>query len=102
MFSPGGEMVLPADRRVKFEVTATDVLHAFWVPAFRMKIDAVPGGVTTTYATPNVTGGRDDDIGFRLVCAELCGTGHSVMAMPVRVVEPDEFEAWVAEKALAR
>jgi cytochrome c oxidase subunit 2 len=91
------ELVLPIGREVRFEVTATDVLHSFWVPAFRMKIDAVPGQKTFVYATPDRTGTFDDDPGYRLQCAELCGLGHSDMRASVRVVEPEEFEAWVAE-----
>ncbi len=98
IFGPANELMLPKDRRVRFEVTSTDVVHAFWVPAFRIKIDAVPGRVTTTYANPTLAGGQDLDSGFTLVCAELCGTAHALMKMPVRVVEPDEFDAWVAEK----
>ncbi len=91
------EMVLPVGREVRFEVTATDILHSFWVPAFRMKIDAVPGQKTYVYATPTRTGTFDDDPGYRLQCAELCGLGHSAMRASVRVVEPEEFEAWVVE-----
>ncbi len=93
------EMVLPIGKEVRFDVTATDVLHAFWVPAFRMKIDAVPGQVTTVFATPNKTGSIEDDSGFRLQCAELCGVGHSLMAIPVRVVEAAEFEEWLTQQA---
>jgi len=93
-----GEIVLPVDRRVRFEVTSTDVVHSFWVPAFRMKVDAVPGLTTTVYITPNRTGSLADDNGFRLQCAELCGFGHYVMGVPVRVVEQGEFEAWIAQQ----
>ncbi len=91
------EMVLPIGREVRFEVTSTDVLHSFWVPAFRMKIDAVPGLKTFVYATPDRIGTFKDDPGYRLQCAELCGLGHSDMRAIVRVVAPEEFEAWVAE-----
>ncbi|MBI4299318.1 MAG: cytochrome c oxidase subunit II [Chloroflexi bacterium] len=97
------ELVLPVGKHVRFEVTSLDVLHAFWVPAFRMKIDAVPGMVTTVHATPNRTGGFQNDPNFRLQCAELCGIGHSVMQVPVRVVEQKEFDAWAAQQSkLAR
>jgi cytochrome c oxidase subunit 2 len=92
------ELVLPVGKRVRFEVTSTDVIHAFWVPAFRMKVDAVPGRVTTINATPDRTGSIQIDSGFRLQCAELCGVGHPVMVVPVRVVELTEFEAWVAQQ----
>ncbi|MDP6102926.1 MAG: cytochrome c oxidase subunit II [Dehalococcoidia bacterium] len=92
-----GEMVLPVGQRVRFDVTSKDVLHSFWIPAFRMKIDAVPGMVTNVYVTPNETGTVEDDYGFRLQCAEMCGTFHSIMQLPVRVVEPEEFDDWVAQ-----
>ncbi len=91
------EMVLPAGRRIRFEVRSTDVVHAFWVPAFRMKIDAVPGRTTVVYATPTRTGSFHTDPAYRLQCAELCGLGHSFMRMPVEVVEEDEFLAWIDE-----
>jgi cytochrome c oxidase subunit 2 len=93
-----GEIVLPVGQTVRFDVTATDVLHSFWIPAFRMKVDAVPGLITTIHATPNRTGSVTDDSGFRLQCAELCGFGHYVMRVPVRVVEPPEFDAWLAQQ----
>lgn len=88
-------LALPAERRVKFEVTSADVIHSFWIPAFRMKIDAVPGIVTTMYVTPNRVGDFEDDAVFRVQCAELCGTGHPRMNMRVAVMEPAEFEEWV-------
>jgi len=90
------ELVLPVDTRIKFEITARDVLHSFWIPAFRMKIDAVPGRVTEFYVTPNRTGSLADVSGLRVQCAELCGVGHSQMSLPVRVVEQGEFEALMA------
>lgn len=94
-----GELVLPVGRQVRFEVTSTDVIHAFWVPAFRMKVDAVPGRVTTIYATPDKTGTFENDSGYRLQCAELCGLGHALMTVPVRVAEPAQFDAWAAQQA---
>jgi len=89
------QLYLPVGSRVRFEITASDVLHSFWVPAFRTKIDAVPGLVTTVYATPDRTGDFQKDYNFRVQCAELCGLGHAVMATPVVVVESSEFQAWV-------
>jgi len=90
------EVVLPVGRRVRFDVTATDVLHAFWIPAFRVKIDAVPGLVTRVFVTPTAVGSFEDDDTLRLQCAELCGLGHNLMRSPVRVVEAAEFDEWVA------
>ena len=92
------ELVLPLGAHTRFDVSATDVLHAFWIPAFRVKIDAVPGMFTRTHATPNVLGNFDEDVDFRLQCAELCGLAHAAMAIPVRVVTPEEFDVWISEQ----
>jgi len=77
---------------VRFNVKALDVLHDFWVPAFRMKIDAVPGISTRYRVTPNRLGT------YPVVCAELCGLGHSVMRSTVKVVPKAEFDKWIAEQ----
>ena len=89
---PSGELVLPVDRRVKFNIRTRDVIHSFWVPEFRMKQDAVRGLTTTTRVTPTRTGS------WQIVCAELCGIGHSTMRQRVRVVPEDEFEQWLADR----
>lgn len=93
------ELVLPLGRPVRFEVTSTDVIHSFWVPAFRVKIDAVPNLTTVVRATPTVAGSSSEVPELRVQCAELCGTGHAIMAAPVRIVEPEAFESWAAEQA---
>ncbi|GBD11927.1 Cytochrome c oxidase subunit 2 [bacterium HR23] len=90
------ELVLPVGKRVRFEVTSRDVVHSFWVPAFRVKIDAVPGIVTYTSAVPTRLGSFAEDATYRVQCAELCGTLHARMVLPVRVVEQEEFNAWLA------
>jgi len=94
------ELRLPVGRPVRFEITAADVLHSFWVPSFRTKIDAVPGMTTVVYATPDRTGSFQEDYQFRVQCAELCGLDHGVMTTPVVVVEPSQFEAWAAEQSI--
>lgn len=91
------ELVLPVDRRVRFEITSLDVIHSFWVPAFRLKIDAVPGLISELQLTPTVVGSYGDDVNLRVQCAELCGTGHPRMRTRLRVLEPAEFEAWVQD-----
>jgi cytochrome c oxidase subunit 2 len=91
------ELVLPVDQVIKFEITSRDVIHSFWVPAFRMKQDAIPGQVTEVYVTPTEMGTFGTDSEMRLQCAELCGTGHARMYVPIRVVSTAEFEAWIAE-----
>ena len=86
------DLVLPLGRQVEFRIRASDVIHSFWVPAFRMKQDAVPGLVTATRVTPTKTGS------FPLVCAELCGLGHSTMRQTVRVLPDGEFTAWIGNQ----
>jgi len=93
------EMVLPVGKRVRFEVTSTDVLHSFWIPAFRIKIDAVPGRTTVVYATTTRTDSYAQDFNLRVQCAELCGLGHASMNLPVRIVGDSEFEQWVTALA---
>ena len=68
---------------------AKDVIHDFWVPAFRMKIDAVPGITTDYRVTPNRLGT------YPVVCAELCGLGHSVMRSTAHVVTPAKYDAFM-------
>jgi cytochrome c oxidase subunit 2 len=92
------ELVLPVGRRVRFEVTGADVVHSFWVPAFRVKIDAVPGMTTAVYVTPTLAGEYGMDASFRVQCAELCGLGHALMVSPVKVVTPQAFQTWVARQ----
>lgn len=90
-------LMLPKDRPVEFRINTRDVLHSFWVPEFRLKSDAVPGLTTKIRLTPNRLGK------YQVVCAELCGIGHSVMRQNVRVVEPASFDSWVQDqKAAAR
>ncbi|MEA2142496.1 MAG: cytochrome c oxidase subunit [Solirubrobacteraceae bacterium] len=83
------QLYLPKDKPIYFEVTAKDVIHSFWVPAFRMKTDAVPGIKTHVRVTPNRLGT------YPVVCAELCGIGHSVMRSTAHVVTPAAFAAWL-------
>jgi cytochrome c oxidase subunit 2 len=89
------ELVLPEDRPVDFRIKTRDVIHSFWVPEFRLKSDAVPGLTTKIRLTP-------DRIGrYQVVCAELCGIGHSTMRQNVRVIAADEFNTWVEEQRQA-
>ncbi len=92
------ELVVPVDTRIRFDVTAPegDVLHSFWIPAFRVKIDALPGRVTQAYVTPERLGDFATDDTVRIQCAELCGVGHAAMRLPVRVVPREEFDAYIA------
>jgi cytochrome c oxidase subunit 2 len=92
------EIVLPVNRTVKFEVTSKDVLHSFWIPGFFYKIDAVPGLTTTVSLKATKTGSYETAPEFRVQCAELCGTSHARMRIPLSVVTDAEFEEWVRKK----
>ena len=87
------ELTLPLGQRVRIVITAKDVIHSFSVPAFGVKQDAVPGRETYFNVTPTFTG----DYGAQ--CAELCGTGHTLMIVKIHVLEPAAFDAWLAEEA---
>jgi cytochrome c oxidase subunit 2 len=89
------EVVLPVGEPVHVTLTATDVVHAFYVPAFLYKRDANPGRTATfdlTIAQPGVYGGQ---------CAEFCGTFHARMPFSIRAVSRAEFDAWLRTQPLA-
>ena len=88
-----GELVLPVDRAVKLTLHSLDVIHAFWVPEFGQKSDAVPGIETTLVITPTRKGN------FRIICTELCGLGHATMRAPVRVVDQAAYEKYLTDEA---
>lgn len=89
------ELVIPADKRVRYDVHSVDVNHSFWIPAFRIKIDAIAGLVTQAFATATDEGSIEDDINLRIQCAELCGAGHAAMSLPIRVVADAEFNEYI-------
>lgn len=85
------EIVVPVGKTVKLLVTAADVIHAWAIPAFYLKMDAVPGRVNETWFNADKVGV------YYGQCSELCGTKHGFMPITVRVVEPEKFAAWVKE-----
>jgi cytochrome c oxidase subunit 2 len=89
------ELVLPVDQSVRFEITAADVIHSVWIPAFLMKLDAVPGSTTTFTIRPTALGDFETDDSLRLQCAEMCGRDHALRQLPIRVVTAEEFKAWI-------
>jgi len=82
---------VPLGRPVVLTMTSEDVIHAFYVPAFRLKKDVLPGEYTQLAFTPTKAGD------FRLFCAEFCGTLHSQMIGTVTVMEPADYEVWLRE-----
>jgi cytochrome c oxidase subunit 2 len=83
------ELHIPVGKPVKLTMTSEDVIHSFFVPAFRTKQDAVPGRYTTTWFEATKAGT------YHLFCAEYCGTIHSGMIGHVIAMEPAEFQAWL-------
>ncbi len=92
-------LVIPAGQKVRFLLTAQDVIHAWWVPEFGMKKDAIPGFVNEIWVQVDA-----DKTGvYRGQCAELCGRDHGFMPIVVEVKSPAEFEEWLrAKKAEAK
>jgi cytochrome c oxidase subunit 2 len=84
------ELHVPKGRAVKLVITSEDVIHSFFVPAFRIKKDAVPGRYNVTWFRATKTGT------YHLFCAEYCGTEHSKMIGKVVVLEPEEYQTWLA------
>lgn len=87
------QLYVPEGQSIKFDIVSKDVLHDFWVPAWRMKIDAVPG-ITTHYRITPVKLGN-----YTVVCAELCGLGHAFMRNTAHVLTRDEFAAWFKKQS---
>jgi cytochrome c oxidase subunit II len=82
---------VPAGRAVKLTMTSEDVIHSFYVPAFRLKQDVIPGQFTQMWFTPTTPGE------YHLFCAEFCGTLHSSMVGTVYVMDPKDYETWLSE-----
>lgn len=92
------EMVLPVDTAIRFVATAKDTIHSLWIPAFRMRIDALPGRTTYMVVKPTQTGEYASDEAYRFQCSQLCGLDHAKMRMTVRVVSKDAFKEWLASQ----
>jgi cytochrome c oxidase subunit 2 len=85
-------LVVPTGVKVRFLITANDVIHAWWVPDLAVKKDAIPGYVNEMWAVVDQPGV------YRGVCAELCGRDHGFMPIVVEAVEPAVFKQWLADK----
>ncbi|HMD92205.1 MAG TPA: cytochrome c oxidase subunit II [Trebonia sp.] len=84
------QLYIPEGESVEFDIHSKDVIHAFWVPAFRLQEDAVPGITTHWRVTADRLGS------YPVVCNLLCGVGHSLMRSTVHVVPQSAFRAWIA------
>ncbi|HKR93269.1 cytochrome c oxidase subunit II [Novosphingobium sp.] len=89
----GNELHLPLGKPVKMVLRSKDVLHDFYVPQFRARMDLVPGIVTYFWLKPTRTGK------YEILCAELCGVGHHAMRGTVIVEQQKDFDAWLARQA---
>ena len=87
-------LVIPVNTKVRFLITAKDVIHSWWVPDFGVKKDAIPGFVNETWAYVEEPGV------YRGECAELCGKGHAFMPIVVNVLEKEEYNTWLSEKKI--
>ncbi|MEM7277764.1 MAG: cytochrome c oxidase subunit II [Pseudomonadota bacterium] len=86
-------IVVPVGAKVRILLTSNDVLHAWWVPDFAVKKDAIPGFINELWF-------KADEVGtYRGQCAELCGKDHGFMPIVVEVVEPEQFQQWVASNS---
>jgi cytochrome c oxidase subunit 2 len=87
------QLYVPEGESVEFNLHSRDVIHAFWIPAFRIQEDVVPGITTHWRATPDRLGS------YPVVCNLLCGLGHSLMRSTIHVVSEERFHAWIASQS---
>jgi cytochrome c oxidase subunit 2 len=85
-------MVIPVGKKVRFLMTSNDVIHSWWVPAFALKKDAIPGYINEAWTIVDKPGV------YRGQCAELCGTNHGFMPIVVEAKSAEDYAAWVSEK----
>ncbi|MEW5870315.1 MAG: cytochrome c oxidase subunit II [Chloroflexota bacterium] len=89
-------LYMPVDKQAILHLSSADVIHSFWVPEFRVKQDALPGGddfIRDLRITPTLIGD------YKVRCAELCGLQHALMESPVKVVSQADFDVWLAEQS---
>lgn len=91
-----GELHVPVGQDVQLNISAQDVIHAFWLPELRLKQDAIPGMNTELRFTTTKVGT------YAIVCAELCGGYHGAMRTQMIVQTPEEYQAWLQENAVAQ
>ena len=85
-------VVLPANRKIRFLLTSNDVIHAWWIPKFGVKKDAIPGYINEFWT--NI----DEPGDYRGQCAELCGKDHGFMPIVANVMAAEDFDAWIADQ----
>ncbi len=85
-------VVIPVGKKIRFLITANDVIHSWWMPDFAIKQDAIPGFINTAWTIVDKPGT------YRGKCTELCGRSHGFMPVVVKVVPQEEYELWIASK----
>lgn len=90
-----GELHIPVGQEIQLNMSAQDVLHAFWLPEFRIKQDVIPGREVQLRFTPSKVGQ------YPIICAELCGAYHGAMKTQLFVHTPEEYQTWVQENQIA-
>ena len=88
-------VVIPVGKKIRFLITANDVIHSWWMPAFAIKQDAIPGFVNTAWTIVDEPGT------YRGKCTELCGKNHGFMPIVVKAVEQEEYDQWINDKKQA-
>jgi cytochrome c oxidase subunit 2 len=94
-FTTANQLVIPAGKAVRLELTSGDVIHSFWVPQLHYKRDLIADQVNSTIVQ------ADEPGVYRAVCAEFCGKQHAQMQLMVVALEPDRYQAWVAHESQA-
>ena len=91
-----GELHVPVDRPIELKMTAGDVLHAFWLPEFRIKQDVIPGRESLLTFTATKTGQ------YPVICAELCGAYHGGMKTTITVHAAEDYQQWLQDNTIAQ
>jgi cytochrome c oxidase subunit 2 len=100
----GSEIVIPVNKPVRFHIISKDILHSFYIPDFRVQINAVPGMTNYFQFTPTITTQEmrdrldDQNYDYVMLCAKICGSGHYNMQKKVRVVSQKEYDEWLAQQ----
>lgn len=102
------ELVIPVHKKVEFRLRSYDpfhaydveagVIHSFWVPAFGIKEDVIPGETRYEYIVANRTASYQTNPEVRVQCAEVCGPGHPWMESPLKIVTASQFQSWIAKQ----
>ena len=93
------EMVVPADTTVVLAIQSTDVIHSWWVPSLAGKVDAVPGYTTYTWFKAPKASTPGHPVVYHGQCAQLCGREHYAMTARVKVVTPQQYQAWLSAQS---